>query len=239
VEDGHGGASLCAEIPSVNLWEIEMTRRVLSWWILAVLAYLVALVVITAYVGAECGPDSKAFKTITSLTPVLLALPAAWLAACFQKRSSFLSNVRVLYERSVLAVQSAIQYTHLEKPQARHFAAVQKELSSVIDLFRGSFSNVGEDKGKIGLFPFEALKTMQDWVSSLRSSDHLETDEKIRRNARRSIVELWQKRLRPSLLAELDRQRPTKFDSPYWIRADSAEAWPRPSNAKGPASPVT
>jgi hypothetical protein len=99
----------------------------------------------------------------------------------------------------VSAVESALQYTHLDQPDQTQFAAVYKELASTIELFRGSFRNAGDGKGHRGLFPFEALKSILEWHSFLgfgASFKKAATPE-----ARRAILTLWQQYLRPPVLA--------------------------------------
>lgn len=153
------------------------------------------------------------YDVLKDLMPLLLALPVVLLSVLYQRRASFLTSVRSLYESAVNSVQSAIQYTHLEAPSRTEYAAVLKELSTSIELFRGSFSNLGRE-GERGLFPFEALKEISKEVSSLSYGEGFDKHSADRIRFR--IVKLWQKKLRPAILNELDRQTPTSFDSPYW-----------------------
>jgi hypothetical protein len=207
--------------------EEAVTRKTLSLWVGVVIVYLILLILIGVALSACCGgPEKDAFKTFHNLLPVLLAVPGAWLAACFQKRASYLASLRALYERSVSAFEGAHQYTYLDAASQEDFSRIKKELSSVIELFRANFRNLEAEGAKSGLFPFESLKTINDWIDYLGWGVSFRKSE--RKLVRDGIVKLWTRRLRPSLLAELDRQTPTTFDSPFWGRRSSEDEWPAP-----------
>jgi hypothetical protein len=64
-------------------------------------------------------PDGRAnpvYATYKDLLPLLIAIPAAWLGYCFQRRTSYLAALRTLWENLIPAVQQAIHYTHLAQP---------------------------------------------------------------------------------------------------------------------------
>ncbi len=202
-----------------------MTRRSLTIWIGAVLIYLFGLIVLALWLSGG-NPDSHSYRLLKELIPLLLALPTAWLASVLQRRSSFLTTLQALYRDAVNSIQSAIQYTHKTEPSRADFAELQKQLSTTIELFRRSFRNLGEGKDGIGLFPFEALKTIKQWID-YASFENNSTEEK-RAAARRAIVGLWQNRIRKPLLNELDRETPGTFDSPYWQTGNTQTAWEHP-----------
>lgn len=202
-----------------------MTRRSLLLWISMVMLYLVGLIVLAVYLSGG-DPENQSYRIFKDLIPLLLALPTAWLASVLQRRSSFLTTLQALYRDAVGSVQSAIQYTHKTKPSQVEFAEVQKQISTTIELFRCSFRNLEERKDGTGLFPFEALKTIKEWIDYASFGEN-STEEK-RAAARRAIVALWQKRIRAPLLNELDRETPTAFDSPYWQLGDAQTAWDYP-----------
>jgi hypothetical protein len=76
-----------------------MTRRVLARWVMAIMIYLGLLIVLGLRLS-DWGrnPDANAYRVFKDLIPLLIAVPAAWLGALFQKRASFLSSLRILYE---------------------------------------------------------------------------------------------------------------------------------------------
>ena len=190
-----------------------MTERQFRANVISVIAvYLV--VIASALVVRSMYPEKDAlpYNTIRDLIPLVLAIPAAWLVYCFQKRQAYLHDVRTLWTKMIAATQEAIQYTHLTSPDQQTFASVQKSLSSVIDELRGVFVNLGESRSCVGLYPFEGMKTILRIVSEIgygSTVTKLKSD-----NARVKIVEEW-KKLRRSFLSECARGAPIRPDSPY------------------------
>src|SRR5262245_44070945 len=80
--------------------------------------------------------DNPIYVTFKDLVPLFIAIPAAWLGYCFQRRQSYLKDVRDLWSKLVSSVQKAIQYTHLEKTEQPAFAAVNESLSTVTEELR-------------------------------------------------------------------------------------------------------
>jgi hypothetical protein len=196
------------------------------------MAYLVVLVAVALYLSGGNHPEAKRFLVFKELIPLLLALPTAWLASVFQRRASFLTTLRGLYKDAVASIQSAIQYTHKAEPSQTDFGEVNKQISTSIDLFRGSFRNLEESGASSGLFPFEALKTVREWIDYLGFGQDATADK--RKATRDAIVALWQNQIRKPLLNELDREIPTTFDSPFWQSGDSRPVWNRPPKREQP-----
>ena len=67
--------------------------------------------------------EAPAYSTFKDLIPLLIAIPAAWLGYCFQRRQAYLKDVRELWSKLVASVQDAIQYTHLPAPEHSRVAA--------------------------------------------------------------------------------------------------------------------
>jgi hypothetical protein len=192
-----------------------------------IVTYLAALVAVGFWIKLHCSQDI--YETFKDMIPVLIAIAAAALAGCIQRRIAFLSDIRKLYGQCVSAIESALQYTYIDQPGQLQFAAVHKELATTIELFRGSFRNADDSRGRRGLFPFEALKAILEWHSYLGfgpSFKKIETPQ-----VRRAMLDLWQQRLRPPVLAELDRWRPRSFMSPGWGRG-VGEDWPLPPGSE-------
>jgi hypothetical protein len=144
--------------------------------------------------------------------PLLIAIPAAWLGYCLQRRQSYLKDVRDLWSKLVPAVQDAIQYTHLTTPPQTEYAKLNRSLSIAIEELRAIFANVGARQGQAGLFPFEKIKTIQGIVSRLGFGEGVTTETA--KSARTEIVGNW-KLLRNHFLAELERGIPARPDSPF------------------------
>src|SRR5467141_450221 len=135
-----------------------MTNRMLKkrlWGTLIVLgAYIVGLGVLANFTGWP----KNTFDYLKDMTPVLLALPTAWLAYCFNRRNSYLQALRQLWDKLIPAVQDAIQYTHLSQPTEQEFSKVMLGLTTMVDSLRGVFKNVGGERAEGGFYPYEPLK---------------------------------------------------------------------------------
>jgi hypothetical protein len=70
-------------------------------------------------------------------------------AFCWQRRVAFTKALFDIWQKIVVTVQDAIQYTHLKEPSQTDFAKVMHSLSCRIDDIRGAFRNVGEGHIKL------------------------------------------------------------------------------------------
>lgn len=188
-----------------------MTRKKLKNVLLAVIAvYTLVLTLGIAIYYLDNSCKKIHYQIYKDLIPFTIAIPAAYLGFCFQQRSSFLQSLRLLWSNLILAVNDAIQYTHLEEPTVDQFSKTMTALSKCIDEVRGVYKNLGETPNEIGLYPFECLKDILKVISKL-GYNKIDTDKKA---ARAEINECWRE-MRQSFLAEFDRSEPTKFHSPY------------------------
>jgi hypothetical protein len=180
--------------------------------------------------------DKDTYAAFKDMIPILVAIAAAILTGCVQRRISFLTEVRKLYAECVKAVESALQYTYLDQAEQTQFATVYKELASTIELFRASFRKAGDGRGRRqGLFPFEALKSILEWHSYLSFGKNFRKSETCK--ARKAMLVLWQQYLRPPVLTELDRWTPRSFISHYWGRGRlEGEYWPLPPTNSRPSA---
>jgi hypothetical protein len=187
-----------------------MTRRALMRWVLfAILVYLCYGALLTWFKFVD--RFDELYVLLKDGAIFVSALPAAWLAACFQRRTSFLEQLRDLWSQLVDAVQEAVQYTHLEAPTQAQYASVMKKLSAVIDEFRSVFRNLDEtrDVPDSGYFPFESIRAIYHLIGDLGYGATFKSDRALA--TRREVIQLW-RRLRQPLLQEFDRQRPSRTD---------------------------
>jgi hypothetical protein len=187
-----------------------MTRRALfRWVIISILVYVFYGALLTWFKFVDRFDDL--YVLLKDGAIFVSAVPAAWLTACFQRRTSFLEQLRDLWSQLVDAVQEAVQYTHLEAPTQAQYAAVMKKLSAVIDEFRSVFRNLDELRGApdSGYFPFETIRTIYRLVGDLGYGASFKANLAV--ETRRDVIQLW-RRLRQPLLAEFDRQKPSKTD---------------------------
>jgi len=184
-----------------------MTRRLFIFWaVLVAIIYIISAIIIMLD------------DTYKDVIPLLTAFPAAVLAAVYQKRSSFLEQLRSTWSLLLDAFQDGIQFTHKTNPTDEDFSSLMKKLSIVTDDFRSLFKNIKEDlksrenSRKIGFYPLESLKDIQDLLTQYYfKKDFSDTSQK---KVRKEITRLW-KQLRIPLLKEFDRAQATYTDSPY------------------------
>jgi hypothetical protein len=193
-----------------------MTRRRLYYaTILVVTFYMLAL---AAGILLRIKFSDGVYGTYKDMMPFVIAIPAAWLGFCFQRRASYLSALRSFWDDVIPAVQTAVQYTHLRQPTEKAFSATLKDLSTVIDSLRGVFRNVPTGD-PVGLYPYENLKDILQVISWLGYSNS--RSEQDRYQARRCIRLLWAS-MHQALLQEFDREIPVFPLSKYLDARSSA-----------------
>ena len=186
----------------------QLRKTLISVIVLYALAFVSGLVI---YYFIDNTDKHIHYQIFKDLIPLIIAIPAAYLGFCFQRRSSFLQALRILWSNLINAVNSGIQYTHQKETTDRQFGETLVLLSKVIDEFRGVYKNINESHGEIGIFPFECLKEIHKTVSRLGYGT---LDAGKATEARKHIRQNWGN-LRRSFLTEFDRSKPTVFDTPY------------------------
>ena len=144
-------------------------------------------------------------RTLGNLIPLVVAVPAVFLAAAFARRNSYLQALRDLWSRLVPTAQTVIQYTYITSPSQADFANVQATLSTAIDELRGVFANLPRADNKVGLYPYENLKDIKHVVDWLGYGDDFRSAEI--HEARRCIIKLWRE-MHNAMLSEFDRDVP-------------------------------
>jgi len=119
---------------------------------------------------------------------VFVAVAAAYLAFCFQRRQAFLAALRDLWQKSVEAKADLVDYTWAATPTREAFGKAQRSLSVAIDLVRGAYRNVGETERAIGFYPFEPLHDMRRALDALGFEDA--TPER-QRQCREQVLQAW------------------------------------------------
>lgn len=161
------------------------------------------------------------YSTFKDLIPLLIATPAAWLGYCVQRRSAYHQQLRSLWSKLIDAVQSAIQYTHLEEPTQQEYSSVLVKLSSAIDEVRGLFCNLGEGDKNLKLYPFEPLKDIYGLLKTLSYGKRFDIDKATVERVK--ILKLW-KSVRQELLKEFDREEPT-FPHSHWVDPEKSHVY--------------
>lgn len=164
------------------------------------LGSLIALAAILKLAGSD-----EFYGIIKDLSPLVVAILAAYLASCFQQRATFVQSLRSLWSQLIDAKNDLVEYTRTPSPTREQYEHVYKQLSKAIDEMRGVYRNKGESDEFRGLFPYEPLHDMR---KSLESLGHHPHDGVRAEAARQTILARWNA-LRPRFLAEFAPPEPT------------------------------
>ena len=111
-----------------------MTKRQLIFWFsMASIVYVIAVVAGVLIQIYDTTTNSVIYSTYKDMIPFIIAIPAAWLGYCLQRRSSYLQQLRILWSTLVKAVQKANQYTYIESPSREQYSETLCCLSAAIE----------------------------------------------------------------------------------------------------------
>lgn len=193
-----------------------MTKKNLQKIILFVTVLYSAAIIIGVTIYSNDNTEKKTnYAVFKDLIPFIIALPAAYLGFCFQRRSNYQLALRQLWTNLISSTQQAFQYTHLKNPGEDEYHETLLHLSISIEEVRGVYCNLKETSNTDGHYPFESLKKIHEIITELNFG---ESDELKSKEARKQIAFYW-KNIRKTFLAEFDRPVPTVFDSPYVDRS--------------------
>ena len=190
-----------------------MTRKRLARvtrTVAAVYAGAIVVGVILRVVGRGAG--APAYQTYRDLIPLIIALPAAFLAQAFQRRAAYVQGLRAVWSEMVGAIAAAMTYTDVPAPSKESYADVLRRLSTAIEAVRGFYSNVPSGVSSSGWFPFEPVKQIRDQIRTLGFGDEATAER--RADAQEQIYAMW-KRARERFLAELEVEVPTHHHAAY------------------------
>lgn len=179
-----------------------LTRRLaaVGFLTLALLAAVILFKVHGGALGQQIYDISRDFKEIA------IALLAGYLAHAFQERSIFVRRLHELWSDIVNAKNEILQFTHDPVPTAAKFGAAHRILSQAIDDLRAVYANIGENKSRIGLFPFEPLHDMRRALDALGWAGATEADRKL---ARQRVLRAWNA-IRYNFRTEFNPPRPSR-----------------------------
>jgi hypothetical protein len=203
-----------------------VTRTHLRWILGAVIAvYVLALVLGIVLRRPFAEAPSGYYATYKDLIPLVIAIPAAYLAFAFQRRSSYLQALRSVWEHMIAAVAGAMTYTDTTSPSQEQQVQTLNRLSVVIEEVRGVFRNVPVPSEPEGWYPFEPVKQIYQEIRDLGFGEH--ATPAARAASRDRIYRMW-KANRVQLLAEFDRDLPTHHHA----------EWAREGPTHGAAAPL-
>jgi hypothetical protein len=148
------------------------------------------------------------YEFIRDTSLLIVTIIAAYMAHIYQKRSTFLQNLREQWHEIVHAKGELIYYCHLEKPTVDDYLLAARELSECIDTMRIVYRNVGETDELIGLYPYSPLHHMRITMESLDPRKGTPTPE-MRFAARGEIWDAFNA-VREHFLDEFDIEEPTR-----------------------------
>ena len=198
-------------------------RKIARSFAVAVVIYLTAVIAGILFRVFDKTDDAVVYATFKDMIPFVIAIPAAWVGYCLQRRSSYLQQLRTLWSRLVEAIQAGTHYTYLDKPTREQHADVLRAISVAIDEVRGVFANLSESEQEVGLYPFEPIKDIYALIHDLGYAH--DTAKEKRDKIREQIFALWHG-ARQELLKEFDRETPT-FSHSHWVDPDKSEVYDR------------
>jgi hypothetical protein len=148
------------------------------------------------------------YDFIRDTSLLIVTIIAAYMAHIYQKRASFLQNLREQWHEIVHAKGELIYYCHLEKPTVDDYLLAARELSECIDTMRIVYRNVGETDELIGYYPYSPLHYMRKRLETLDPRQGNPTPDQ--RYAVRT--EIWDafNAIREHFLDEFDIDEPTR-----------------------------
>jgi hypothetical protein len=173
----------------------RLRRRV--GFVVAGLAVLIAAAIVFKATGHD-----EVYTTIKELSPLVIAILAAYLASRFQARAAFHASLRDVWSHLIEAKNELVAYTM--DPSPERYVQAYKQLSKAIDEVRGVYLNVGEDERHRGWYPYQPLHDMLTTLEDLGPSPYAAKCLE----AKDQIEQAWNA-LRPNFLAEFEPPEPT------------------------------
>jgi len=184
-----------------------MTKRQLFHITLSVMGiYCVAVALGVILRIIDNAPNGIIYSTYKDLLPLIIAIPAAFLAYSFQRRTSYVQALRSLWSNLISAVQGARSYTYVENPSQELYLKTLSTLSIVIEEARGVFCNIPAEGTQNGWYPFEPIKEIHKDLENLDWGEKATSETRLQ--VRWRINQRW-KLVRTELLREFDRDVPT------------------------------
>jgi hypothetical protein len=148
-----------------------MTRiRLRITILLIILIYLIAILfgIYLFYNDTHEPKDKTNYIIYKDLIPLIIAIPAAYLVFCFQRRSNFLITLRQVWTDIVISVNNARQYILTTNPTEKDYNEALSKLSISIDQVRVLYKNIEETRTHQGLYAYESLKTIYSLIQDCR-----------------------------------------------------------------------
>ncbi|GBF28041.1 hypothetical protein MnTg02_03103 [bacterium MnTg02] len=185
-----------------------MTRKTLYSRLRSVFL-VTAIILVIAAVAKFSGIAALrgVYDYINDMALVVFPVVAAYMATIFQKRSSFLQSLREEWREIVDTKSRLIAYCEQQDASAADYVEVYRLLSRSIDYMRIVYSNVGETRNLIGLYPYEPLHDMR---RAFEAIDPRSGGQVTRQQSLEACEAIWEafRSLRESFLNEFDLAEP-------------------------------
>ena len=140
-----------------------MTAKTFRRYVWVSALFLLLLSVVTLWVGVIYDSHKEDFRAII---PVYIAIEAAWLAFCLQRRISYTNALRAFWEKITETVQEAIYLTKNPNSSPEDRRRLLYNLSRRIDEVRGIFKNVNEkfdyqNEGSDKIYVYDVKKSSE------------------------------------------------------------------------------
>jgi hypothetical protein len=174
--------------------------------IVAGLLILIAAALAAKLSGANWALQFYEFIRDTSL--LIVTVVAAYMAHIYQKRTTFLQNLREQWKEIVEAKAALIYYCHLEGNNLQEYLIASRKISETIDNMRIVYRNVGETDTYVGLYPYSPLHYMHQVMQTLDPRRANPTPE----DKFKARGEMWNafNALREHFVEEFDIGEPTR-----------------------------
>ncbi len=186
-----------------------MTRkrqdRILGFTVAGLVA-LIGLALAAKLSGVAWALSFYEFIRDTSL--LIVTVVAAFMAHVYQRRTTFLQNLREQWREIVEAKAALIYYCHLKAPTLEDYLIASRRLSETIDNMRIVYRNVGETDELIGIYPYSPLHHMRKVMDRLDPRTCAPTVED-KYGARGEIWDAFNA-VREHFLDEFDIEEPTR-----------------------------
>ncbi|MGI9413092.1 MAG: hypothetical protein ACR2PM_05455, partial [Hyphomicrobiales bacterium] len=125
-----------------------------------------------------------------------------WIGYSFQRRISFVNDLRQFWPDLVEAVQRTVEYLRRDEGDLREFERTLTALRSRIDDARALFRRSSATDSGSGKYPYEGITRIHDLLKDFGYRDAPPAEEA--KQVRSEIVAEWQ-RVRGQILREFDR----------------------------------
>lgn len=142
------------------------------------------------------------FELFRELSPAVLLLATAWLVFCFQRRVSFLNNLRVFWPPLVESVQRAIEYLRRAEGDIEEFERTLTALRSRMDDSRILFRWKKRSRKADGRHPCEGITHIHKMFQGFGFHERMPEEEQ--RQVHDTILNIWH-RVRGQILKEFDQ----------------------------------